>query len=181
MGLDSYSSKRLGAAMAAVLLFMLVVRIAYIAFYEPRNLLRPEYILKGLVMAHPPGAAPLPGETLPNWPTVLSTADAAAGQRLSQQCAGCHDLTAASTNQIGPPLFGIVNRDRDSQPGFVYSSAMQSRHDPWTPDALYTFLRDPQVAVPETRMSLGGLPNPQDRINLIAYLESQKSGDAGRP
>jgi cytochrome c len=110
---------------------------------------------------------------------VLPTADAAAGQRLSQQCAGCHDLTAAATNQIGPPLFGIINRARASQPGFVYSSAMQSRHDPWTPDALYTFLRDPQLAVPQTRMSLGGLPDAQDRINLIAYLAGlQKSGNS---
>jgi cytochrome c len=170
--LDSYASKRLGASIVALLLFMLVVRIVYIAVDEPRNLSRPAYILKGLVMDHPPGAAPLPPEPSPNWPVALATADIAAGQRLSDQCAACHDLSPTATNQIGPPLFGILNRARASQPGFVYSDAMRSQHDPWTPQTLFTFIRDPQLYVPESRMSLGGIANAQDRINLIAYLES---------
>jgi cytochrome c len=168
--LDSYASKRLGVSIAALLLFMLVVRIVYIAVEEPRNLSRPGYILKGLVMDHPPGAAPLPPEPSPNWPVALAAADVAAGQRLSEQCAACHDLSAAATNQIGPPLFAILNRPRASQPGFVYSDAMRSRHDPWTPQALFTFIRDPQLYVPESRMSLGGIADARQRINLIAYL-----------
>jgi cytochrome c len=174
--LDSYASKRLGASIVALLLFMLVVRIVYIAVEEPRNLSRPSYILKGLVMDHPPGAAPLPPEAAPNWPVALAAADLAAGQHLSEQCAACHDLSAAATNQIGPPLFGILNRARASQPGFVYSDAMRSGHDPWTSQALFTFIRDPQLYVPGSRMSLGGIANAQDRINLIAYLESLQRG-----
>ena len=170
--LDSYASKRLGASIAALLLFMLLVRIVYIAVDEPRNLSRPAYILKGLVMDHPPGAAPLPPEPSPNWPQVLAKADIVAGQRLSEQCSACHDLSAKATNQIGPPLLGILNRERASQPGFVYSEAMRSRHDPWTAQALFTFIRDPQLYVPGSRMSLGGIADAQDRINLIAYLHS---------
>jgi cytochrome c len=172
--LDSYASKRLGASIVALLLFMLLVRVIYVAVEEPRNLFRPGYILKGVVMDHPPGAAPLPPEPSPNWPAALATADVAAGQRLSGQCAACHDLSATATNQIGPPLFGILNRPRASQPGFVYSEPMQSQHDPWTPQRLFTFIRDPQLYVPGSRMSLGGIADAQDRINLIAYLRSLK-------
>jgi len=169
--LDSYNGKNLGVAMLAVLLIMLLIRVAYIAVYEPRNLVRPGYILKGLVMAHPPGAAPLPAETLPNWPVLLADADIGAGRSLSQQCLACHDLSPAATNQIGPPLFGVVNRARASRPGFVYSAAMRGRHDPWTPDTLFTFLRDPQLYVPGTRMGFAGILDVRQRIDLIAYLQ----------
>ena len=170
--MDTLTTKTLALCVAAVLLFMLLVRIVYIAVEEPRNLSRPGYIVMGLVMPHPPGAAPLPAEAQPDWTAALMKADRVAGASLSQQCAGCHDLSATATNQIGPPLYGILGRARATNPGFNYSGAMLSQHDPWTAPALFAFLRDPQLSVPGTRMSSSGIPDAQQRINLIAYLQS---------
>jgi cytochrome c len=161
-----------GGAILATLGLLLVVRLAYIGIYEPRNLTRPAYILKGLVMLHPSGGAPLPAEPLPRWDRVLPEADLQAGRRLSRQCIGCHDLSPAMQNGVGPALRGVVGRPRASVAGFAYSAPMRAEHSPWTPDALFEFLRDPQLAVPGTRMGTVGFPDAQQRIDLIAYLRA---------
>jgi cytochrome c2 len=41
----------------------------------------------------------------------------------------------------------------------------------WSPQALETFVADPQKAVPNNRMPFAGMPDAADRADLIAYLE----------
>jgi cytochrome c len=166
---------KIGTAILATLGFLVLVRVTYVAAYEPRNLTRPVYILKGLVMENPPGGAPLPSEPLPDWVAALPAADLAAGQRLSRQCIGCHDLSPSMKTVLGPGLHGVVGRPRASVPGFAYSTAMRAGQAPWTPDALFQFLRNPQLYVSGTKMSFAGLPDRQQRIDLIAYLRANGS------
>jgi cytochrome c len=172
---ESFDNKKFAGAVLGILILLLCVRLVFVAVHEPRNLSRPAYILKGLVMAHPPGAAPLPAEPAPGWNSVLRTADIAAGKALSGRCVGCHDLTSANTNKIGPGLYDIVGRPLAARPGFNYSSALSSKGGSWTPSDLFEFLREPQIYLPGTRMSASGIENPQDRINLIAYLEANRT------
>ncbi len=40
----------------------------------------------------------------------------------------------------------------------------------WTASDLNTFLENPKAFVPGTRMSFPGLKKPEDRINVIVYL-----------
>ena len=57
--------------------------------------------------------------------------------------------------------------------GFAYSEAMTGHRavEPaWTLDALDQFITAPQRHVPGTKMSFAGLPKPEDRANVIAYL-----------
>ena len=54
--------------------------------------------------------------------------------------------------------------------GFAYSDGMHT-HGAWTPEALFVFLANPKKAVPGTKMSFAGLPKPEDRANVIAFLE----------
>jgi cytochrome c len=42
----------------------------------------------------------------------------------------------------------------------------------WTPEALNAFLENPKGWMPGTKMSFAGLPDVEDRANLIAYLET---------
>jgi cytochrome c len=172
---ESFDNKKFAGAVLGVLILVLCVRLVFVAVYEPRNLSRPAYILKGLVMAHPPGAAPLPAEPAPDWNSVFRTADIAAGRRLSGRCVGCHDLTSANANKIGPGLYDIVGRPLGARPGFNYSSALSSKGGTWTPSDLFAFLRDPQIYLPGTRMSAAGIDSAQDRINLIAYLRANRT------
>jgi hypothetical protein len=42
----------------------------------------------------------------------------------------------------------------------------------WTPEALQEFLANPKGVVKGTKMSFAGLKKPEDRADLIAYLQT---------
>ena len=109
----------------------------------------------------------------PDWGTVLPTADVAAGQTVFAKCQSCHALGA---NGTGPNLMGVVGRHPGTEAGFSYSDGMKAfgaKQPVWDYDHLYMFLKGPQAYVSGTKMSFVGLKQPQDRINLIAYLRGQ--------
>jgi len=99
--------------------------------------------------------------------------DAAAGAKLFSACKVCHS-TVAGKNMIGPSLAGVVGRTSGSVPNFKYSAANKAGHIKWTPDNLFTYLLNPRKFVPGTTMAYAGMPDPQKRANLIAYLATLK-------
>ena len=86
------------------------------------------------------------------------------------KCAVCHSLIAGEPGAVGPSLFGIVGRRPASVPGFVYSAAMKSRSDLWTPATLDWYLIDPPGRVPGTYMAFSGLKSSAARAALICFL-----------
>ena len=128
------------------------------------------------------GAASAPvEEAIPDWGTMLPTADAAAGKTVSVKCEQCHDTSSAKTNKIGPALFGVVDRARATVPGFDYSSAMKAKGGTWTYDELFKFIKSPGAYIPGTKMSFAGLSSAKDRINLIAFLRTNADSPAAIP
>lgn len=103
---------------------------------------------------------------------VAAKADAAAGEKTFGKCKSCHSVEGK--NMTGPHLNGVVGRARGSVEGFVYSEAMASKHDPWTAEEIWTFIKAPKDYVPGTKMGFAGLADPQDRANVVAYLETLK-------
>jgi cytochrome c len=101
---------------------------------------------------------------------LFAEADAAAGENLWRSCRACHQLNG--TNGTGPSLNGVVGRAIDGVEGFNYSGALLALGDTWTVEALNTFLENPRSAAPGTRMSFRGISDIQDRLNLIAYLQT---------
>jgi len=63
---------------------------------------------------------------MPDWGTVLASADVGAGKTTSTKCEQC-TTPPAPRHQDRPPLFGVVGRDRASIAGFDYSSAMKAK------------------------------------------------------
>ena len=106
----------------------------------------------------------------PSFEEVFASADAGAGERVFGKCRACHNVDGS--NATGPHLDGVVGRDIDSVSGFNYSGALEQVGDVWTPENLFHFLENPKGAAPGTAMSFAGLKKPQDRVNLIAYLDS---------
>ena len=118
---------------------------------------------------------------MPDWGTVLASADVAGGKTVSTKCEQCHDTSSAKTTKIGPPLFGVVDRARASVAGFAYSSAMKGKPGNWTYDELFKFIKAPGADIPGTKMSFAGLRSEKDRINLIAFLRSNADAPARHP
>lgn len=102
------------------------------------------------------------------------TTDVKAGERVFALCRSCHVLDEG-VNRVGPSLHNIVGRKSGTVAGFAYSDANKNSGVTWTPDVMFEYLEDPKGFMPGTKMAFPGIKNPQDRANLIAYLESTKS------
>jgi cytochrome c len=103
--------------------------------------------------------------------------DAAAGQRVFNQCRACHTIDAGGRNGVGPNLHGVVGRPAGSIQGFRYSANMRQLADgglTWTTENLNRYLTNPKDLVPQGSMAFAGVRNDEQRANLIAYLEAQK-------
>lgn len=105
---------------------------------------------------------------------LMAEADVAAGEKQWAKCRSCHALDGS--DGVGPHLNGIVGRDVASIAGFGYSGAMTDHAAEvpvWDVEAIQHFIENPRGVVPGTAMSFGGLKKPEDRANVIAYIESQ--------
>ncbi|MEM1301003.1 MAG: cytochrome c family protein [Pseudomonadota bacterium] len=108
-------------------------------------------------------------ETGPTFEELYAVADAGAGERVWGKCRACHKLEPGA-NGTGPYLHGVVDRPVAAADGFGYSGALVAVADVWTPEELNGFLENPKGYAPGTTMGFNGLPKPEDRANLIAYL-----------
>jgi cytochrome c len=99
--------------------------------------------------------------------------DADAGKKVFNKCAVCHTAVAGK-NGLGPSLFGVVGRPSASAPDFKYSDGMKAANKTWDEATLDNYLTDPKAAVPGNKMAFSGLPKPEDRANVIAYLATLK-------
>ena len=99
--------------------------------------------------------------------------DKAAGEVVFSKCSGCHEIGVGATDRIGPHLNGIFGRRAAAHQGFDYSAAMTRAGVDgliWTAETLDAYLENPRALVSKTRMSFRGLPDPEDRANLMAYM-----------
>jgi len=101
---------------------------------------------------------------------LVAEADPAAGEGIFRRCAACHKVDG--TDGVGPHLNGVVGRDLASIDGFNYSGALSGLDGAWTPEEIYAFVENPRGYAAGTSMSFAGLSKSEDRVNLIAYLES---------
>ena len=98
--------------------------------------------------------------------------DAAAGQKVFNQCKACHDIEKG-VNKVGPTLKGVVGRKAASVADYKYSPAMVKKGEEgvvWDEATLTAYLPNPKAYVPGTKMAFGGVKKPEDVANIIAYL-----------
>lgn len=99
-----------------------------------------------------------------------SAGDPVKGKTVFARCAICHTVEPGK-NKLGPTLANIVGSKAGEVPGFNFSPAMKASKVVWTPDALDKYLTNPRTFMPGNRMIFAGLPKPEDRANVIAYLK----------
>ena len=116
-------------------------------------------------------AAAMPGMAM------AEDGDAAAGQRVFNQCRACHTANENGRNGVGPNLFGIVGRPAASIEGFRYSANMRELGTSglvWTEERLRAYVANPKAVAPRGSMSFPGLRNETQINDLMACLGSLK-------
>lgn len=103
-----------------------------------------------------------------------ASGDAEKGSAVFKKCKACHSLVAGK-HKLGPSLAGVIGRTAGTADGYRYSKAMKAYGDSgvvWTEESLDAYLEAPRKIVKGTKMTFAGLKKPQQRADLIAYLQS---------
>ncbi len=132
------------------------------------------------------GAAPAAAALEPplDLATRLARGDVAKGKRSVSKCAICHTIEKDGPVRIGPNLWGVVGSPVAKAAGFSYSDGMKEKGEKigtWVPNELDVFLAKPENVVPGTRMTFPGLPDQQERADVIIYLNTQSDNPLPLP
>jgi len=98
---------------------------------------------------------------------ALAAGDPQRGKEIYARCLACHAL---AYDRVGPRHCGLLGRRAGSVPGFAYSGAMKKSGIVWNEKTLDRFLANPTRTIPGTAMTYAGVPDAQERADLIAFL-----------
>jgi cytochrome c len=108
--------------------------------------------------------------------TLLPTADAAKGAEVFKKCAACHTINQGGANGIGPNLYATMGEEiGHGKGGFAFSDALAKVGGSWEFQKMDAWLTSPRKFAPGTKMTFAGLSKPEDRANLMVYLNAQGS------
>lgn len=102
-------------------------------------------------------------------------ADPAHGRAVYQVCRPCHEIGRGARHRSGPHLNGLFGRRAGviegypSTPGMVFAGL---RGAVWDAESLAAFLSNPKGFAPGSAMPLIGVPDLEDRRDLIAFLRA---------
>lgn len=108
-------------------------------------------------------------------PTNFAAGDPAKGAETFKKCASCHTITSGGANGIGPNLYGVMGKKHGQVAGFAYSAGLLGKPGNWDFEGMDAWLKSPKKYVEGTKMSFAGLSKPEDRADVIAYLNAQGS------
>lgn len=111
----------------------------------------------------------------------LASADAAKGEQVFKKCAACHNADKGGPNALGPNLWGTMGKPHGHVPGFAYSDALKGKPGNWDWQGMSDWLHSPKAYAPGTKMTFAGLSKPEDRANLIAFLNARSDAPLPLP
>ena len=176
--MNSFYINKVAGAVLASLLVLVGANTAIHLFYPKGT----ENLSKGHIVVAPEAAAPpsataaaaKPEEKEPPVESLLASANAGAGQSAAKACGACHNFAKGAGTKVGPDLYGVVDRNIASEPGFSYSSALRQHNaEKWTFQSLYEWIKNPKAFIPGNNMGFPGIKNPQERANIIAFLDKE--------
>jgi cytochrome c len=105
---------------------------------------------------------------------LLAAADAAKGAQVFKKCSACHTSEKGGPNGTGPNLWGAMGAPIGKHaPGYAYSPALAGKGGNWDFETMNQWVKSPRDFAPGTKMTFAGLGKPEERANLLAFLNSQ--------
>jgi cytochrome c len=175
--MDGFELNKIMGAILGTCLFVLSMNIVAGAVFSTHAPEKPGFVVEvpeageGAKQAAPQEAAPIA--------VRLASADVAKGEAAAKKCLACHSFEKGGANKVGPNLWDVYMNKHGHTPGFSYSAAMKAEGGQWTAEELDEFLTNPRTAIKGTTMAFAGIRRPEERADVIAYL--QKLSDSPKP
>jgi len=173
--MDSFEFNKFAGAVLFTLLVTLGVGILAEELFHPHHPEKPGYEV-AVAEDGAAGEAEAATEEVVELPVLLAAADIEAGEKQTKKCQACHTFEKDGANKVGPALWGIVDRTIAGLSGYEYSEPLKEHAnadgDLWTYANLDHFMANPKGFVPGTKMAFAGIRKPEDRADLLAYLQT---------
>jgi len=164
-------SKILAPALGFALVTVLFAVLAANLLYQPKTMVKRGFQIE----LSADGKPVVKKEEKPvDLAMMMKTADLDRGAKIFKKCASCHTVGKGEGAKVGPNLYGVLGRKRAAFAGFAYSEAMKTKGGAWDKETVNQFITKPKDFLPGTKMAFPGLKKPQDRADVILFLEKQK-------
>ena len=107
---------------------------------------------------------------------MMAVADMTKGEAVFKKCVACHTIASGGANGIGPNLYATLGEGiGQGKGGYAFSDVLKAKGGKWTFELMDEWLANPKKFAPGTKMTFAGLGNPDERANVLLYLNSQGS------
>lgn len=171
--MDSFEWNKIAGAVLGTLLFVMGGNVVAQGIYARPLPKVPGYDLPALKEAAlDPAAAAAAAAPEQPLPILLAKADATRGETDAKACGACHNFQKGAAAKVGPPLYGVVNREKGAVGGFQYSEGLKGKGGEWTFAAINEFITNPKGYIAGTKMAYGGEKDAGKRAEILAYLRT---------
>jgi cytochrome c len=166
---DSFEWNKIAGAVLFALLVVIGIReVNSIVNHEPEVAVK-GWQVPGVEATETAGAEAPKEEPLA---VLLAKGSADNGAKVFKKCMACHTVEKGGANKVGPNLYNTVGARFAHMEGFAYSEPVKAHGGTWGYEELDHWLTSPRAYIPGNKMGFAGIPDAQDRADVILYMRA---------